>query len=275
VNPLPGRCGIGQMVGMKFYGKAEPLTNWRRWRKAGIILMGAAGLALQTPGFACAAEEPAGTEVSVEGLDAAQYLAENPGDVAAPKGLFPVGKWMLDHDLKPASWLGYKVEQKTVREPINFILEIKGPASDEEAVAGLVALLSQAGYQVRTGHSGGYYGYINGRFFPQVPALRHHAFSNEPYEFTNNHGRLFGPYRYRGKYWFLGAFSREKVDSITKLEHVYVSFDQARDSVVAQLRQNTPCKLKAFVNLNNAILNSDEYTTGDHDGIAAWVALEE
>jgi len=182
---------------------------------------------------------------------------------------------MLDHDLKPASWLGYKVDQKTVREPINFILEIKGPASADQALISLNALLAKAGYKVRTGHSGGYYGYINGSLFPQVPSLQHHAFSNEPYEFTNNHGRLFGPYFYEGKYWFLGAFSREKVDSLTKLEHVYVSFDQARDSVVAQLRRNTACKLKAFVDLHSAIFNSDAYTTGDHDGVAAWLAMEE
>jgi len=247
-----------------------------KWEKLGLIVLGVVGLTFQNSLLACAGTDETGSvEVFVNGLDASKYLAENPNDVVSPQGLFPFAKWMLDHDLKPASWLGYKVDQKTVREPINFILEIKGPESDTQAVASLKDLLSKAGYKVRTGHSGGYYGYIHGRFFPQVPALKNHAFSNEPYEFTNNHGRLFGPYFFEGKYWFLGAFSREKVDSITKLEHVYVSFNQARDSVTSQLCKNTPCKLKAFVNLGNAILNSDEYTSGDHDGIAAWVTMEE
>ncbi len=247
-----------------------------RWRIAGTILLGVAGLVLQISMLACAARnETTGAEGVAAGLDAAKYPAENPNDIVVPKGLFPFGKWMLDHELKPASWLGYRVDNRTVREPINFILEIKGPGSDDQAVASLNALLSKAGYKVRAGHSGGYYAYIDGRLFPQIPSLKHHAFSNEPYEFANNHGRLFGPYLFMGKYWFLGAFSREKVDSVAKLEHVYVSFDQARDNVVSQLCKAAACKRKAFIDLDNAVLDSDRYTTGDHDGIAAWVAMEE
>ncbi len=248
----------------------------RKCKTICLLALGVVGLVFQNvaPAYLAAAETT-DAEVSVMALDAVAYQTEKSDDIVTPKDLFPMGKWMLDHDLKPASWLGYKLDQKTVQEPINVIFEIKGPGSDSQAVASLTALLSKAGYEVRSGHSGGYFGYINGRFYPQIPSLKQHAFSNEPFEFANNHGRVFGPYGYAGKYWFLGAFSRERVDSITKLEHVYVSFNQARDSVVSQLCKSTACKRKAFVNLNNVYLNNDEYTTGDHDGIAVWVAVEE
>ncbi|MDD5069037.1 MAG: hypothetical protein PHN89_05595, partial [Candidatus Pacebacteria bacterium] len=53
-------------------------------------------------------------------------------------------------------------------------------------------------------------------YYPQLPPERHHAFSNEIAEIDNNHGRIFGPYRYREKYVYVAAFSRENIDCIIR-----------------------------------------------------------
>ena len=149
------------------------------------------------------------SNVIIENLNAEKYLLENPEDIVVPENLFPIGKYMLDGQLKHAKWLGALYHGKSLREPINVIIEIKNAHSEEAAITNLTVILAKAGYKNRTGHSGGYCGYLSGRIFTQVPSKKHHAFSNEPFELSNNHGRLFGPYEFNGKYYFTGAFSRE------------------------------------------------------------------
>ena len=200
------------------------------------------------------------------------YVLDHPGDITAPDGLFPVGKWMLDRDLNPASWLGVKFEGRNFKEPINIIIETKSFPTEGKAVTNIVRLLSQAGYGSRTGHSGGYYGYAAGRLFVQIPSVKHHAFSNDPFEIANNHGRLFGPVFQNGRCFFIGAFSREDVDPVTKHKHIFASFNQARDAVAHRLETRSKCRIKAYVPLNNALVGDNRFTTADHDGIAIWIS---
>jgi hypothetical protein len=97
------------------------------------------------------------------------------------------------------------------------------------------------------------------------------AFSNEPFEVSNNHGRIFGPHRTASGYVFVGAFSREEVVPFRWPAHRYASFNQARDDFARGLDQNSPYKLIGFVDLENAIRDDQKATTGDHDGRAVLV----
>jgi len=200
------------------------------------------------------------------------YIIDHPEDITVPDGLFPVGKWMLDRNLDPASWLGVKLDHKSLKEPINIIIEMRNFPSEGKAVTNVVKLLASAGYRIRMGHSGGYFGYLAGRLFVQIPAFKHHAFSNEPFEVANNHGRLFGPVFRAGRCFFIGAFSREDVDPVTKHKHIFASFNQARDGLARRLDKYTKCRIKAYVSMNNAVIGDNTFTTGDHDGIAVWLS---
>jgi hypothetical protein len=70
---------------------------------------------------------------------------------------------------------------------------------------------------------------------------------------------------------FIGAFSRESVDPLGKIRHRYVSFNQARDDLSQRLDMKTNYKIKAFLELDNALINDPTVTSGDHDGIAVLV----
>ena len=197
------------------------------------------------------------------------------GDMVQPEGLPVIGKWMIDPDGTPAHWLGEIYEGKKLREPINVIIIDQAARSVDEAKRRLIEASSIAGYPSRFGHSGGYLGYIGGYLYPQLPQERDHAFSNAPFEFSNNHGRVFGPLKQEGSYIFIGAFSREKVDVLTWPEHQYVSFNTARDDFAQRLDQRTTYKLSGFVNMGNAIVGDPHVTTGDHDGIAVLIKAEQ
>jgi hypothetical protein len=191
-----------------------------------------------------------------------------PEDVASPQGLPYIGKWMINSQYEPAHWLGELYHEKSLREPINIIIVDEVSQSAEEARELLLKNCSAAGYPVREGHSANYHGYIDGILYLQLPEGGHRAFSNEPFELSNNHGRMFGPYRFQGGWLFIGAFSREKIDPLEKMRHRYLSFNQARDDLAQRLELKTGLKIKGFVNLENALIGNTLFTTGDHDGIA-------
>ncbi|MEH2248503.1 hypothetical protein [Nostoc sp.] len=191
-----------------------------------------------------------------------------PDEVVQPTLLPEIGKWMLNPDFTPADWLGEIYQGKTLREPINII--IVGPVanSPEEAKNRLIAACTAAGYPSREGHSSGYWGYIDEQLQAQFPQTQDHAFSNELYIFNNNHGRIFGPYRYKGACIFIGAFSREKVMPFSKIKHQFVSFDQARDDFAKNINLKTEYQINGYLNLDNAIVNNPKITTADYDGMA-------
>ncbi len=197
-----------------------------------------------------------------------------PEDTVQPLGLPLLGKWMIDPDGTPAHWLGEIYQGKRLREPINIIIVDAAARSPDDAKARLMKAAEAAGYPSRTGHSGGYQGYIGGMLHPQLPSEKDHAFSNGPFELSNNHGRVFGPFQFQGTYIFTGALSREKVDVLTSPMHQYESFNVARDDFTKSMDQATPYKLSRFVNMQSAIIGDPQTTTGDRDGVAALLKAE-
>jgi len=192
-------------------------------------------------------------------------------NVETPQGLPEIGKWMLTAQGVPAAWLGEIYEGKSLREPINVILLDEGASSPEDATSRLLAAAALAGYPIRFGHSTGYHGYVGGQLYAQLPQGRDDAFSNDVFEVSNNHGRVFGPHPMAQAHVFVAAFSREEVDPFRSPGHRYASFNQARDDFTQSLDRSTDYKVSGFVNLNNAIVGDPKLTTGDHDGLAVLV----
>jgi hypothetical protein len=206
---------------------------------------------------------------------AAPQFAFGQDDVVRPEGLPDIGKWTIAPDGTISHWLGATYEGKHIREPINVILVDHGAASPEDAKARLVAAATAAGYPARTGHSSGYRGYIDGEYYGQLPEQHDHAFSDRPFELDNNHGRIFGPAPVEGGYLFIGAFSRERIALLHDPAHQYASFDRARDDFTQRLDARSGYSIAGFVDLDNAIVADPQVTTGDHDGRAVLMRLDE
>jgi hypothetical protein len=209
---------------------------------------------------------------SAAGPAAAAASPWTSGDnVASPKGLPDIGKWMLTHEGVPSDWLGEVYEGKTLREPINVIILDEAAASADDAKARLLSAAAKAGYPVRFGHSTGYQGVIGGQLYAQLPKGWDDAFSNDVFEVNNNHGRIFGPHRMGDVYLFVAAFSREDVDPFRDPGHRFASFNRARDDFTQRLDRATDYKVSGFVPLGNALVGDPRFTTGDHDGVAVMV----
>lgn len=196
-------------------------------------------------------------------------------DIVSTAGFPKLGKWMIGPDGTYAHWLGVTHRGKKIREPINVLLVDAHATSVEDAKKRLLNACAKAGYLDRMGHSSGYFGFISDKLYGQYPGEKGHAFSNEPFEFNNNHGRVFGPAFENGKYYFVGALSRELVAPLQKVKHVYGSFNQARDNFVDLLDSRTQYKIARFIQLDNALIGDAEWTTGDHDGVAVVVEAGE
>jgi hypothetical protein len=74
--------------------------------------------------------------------------------------------------------------------------------------------------------------------------------------------------RTREGWIFIAALSRERFDPFTKTEHVFVSFNQARDDFTRKLEETTGFTNAGHVELGNALAENPNLTTGDHDGRA-------
>lgn len=205
--------------------------------------------------------------VPIYAQPAAPRIAE-PSDLAYPRELPPIGKWMIAQDGTIAHWLGELVDGRALREPINIIIIDGISGSAQESASRLEAAATAAGFPIRSGHSGGYRALIDRKVFPQLPKDRDRAFSNEIAELTNDHGRLFGPYPFGGAFLFIGAFSREDVRVAQVPHHSFASFNQGRDDFARNLDRKTEFKISDFVCLDNSIIGDRQTTTGDHDGIA-------
>jgi hypothetical protein len=197
------------------------------------------------------------------------------GETARPAGLPEIGKWMVEPDLGYAHWMGESYEGKRLREPINVIITDAYAANAEQAIGRLLGFCAKAGFKSRSGHSSGYFGWIDGRLYPQVPSQRHHCLADDPFEINNNHGRFFGPASWGSGFLFIGALSREKISLLVRAKHGYVSFDRARDAFAAALVEKAGFSVRDDLLLKNALLGDPETSTGDHDGVAVWLAAPE
>lgn len=189
-------------------------------------------------------------------------------DLIQIKDLPRLGKWMITPDFEPAHWLGALFEKKKIREPINIIIIDDVAKTADEAKARFLKAATDAGFPVRKGHSSGYFAWIGDKLYSQVPETPSHAFSDEPYEFNNNHGRFFGPYSEKSCFLFVGSLSRESVAPFSNPKHQYVSFNRARDKFSDAMNLKTSFKLDCFVSMENDIIGNPDTTTGDHDGQA-------
>jgi hypothetical protein len=181
---------------------------------------------------------------------------------------------MLDANGSPAHWLGEIYGGKQLREPINIVIIDSLALSADAATARLIEACSTAGYPVRMGHSSGYRAIIGVQVYEQIPSGWDAAFSDNLFELTNNHGRLFGPYKAGQSFVFIGAFSRERVSPFHWPEHRYDSFNRARDDFALKLDQKTEFQLIGQIDMDNAILDDAIVTTGDHDGKAALLRTD-
>jgi hypothetical protein len=198
-----------------------------------------------------------------------------PEERAALPGLPPLGLWMRARDGSIADWLGQPHQGKKLLEPINVVIVDPIAASPEEATVRLLAACKKAGFPEREGHSSGYFGLIGAELYPQVPLGSEDCFSDAPFTIGNNHGRIFGAALWEGGYYFIGAFSRERVDMVTKVKHQFVSFDHARDVFTQRMDARSGYKVVGFVDLGNALLDKPELTTADHDGMAVLLEAVE
>ena len=174
---------------------------------------------------------------------------------------------MLHGDGRSADWLGIPFRGKALREPINILICDGISRTAEAAEKKLLDACSRAGFLDRYGHSSDYLAVIGGKAVAQFPSVKKHSFSDEPFFEMNNHGRIFGPVRYKGKFWFCASFSREKA-RLKPLEHEYVSFNQARDAFAWSADREGTYRVRKFLSLGNVMLGSDAVSSGDHDGIA-------
>jgi hypothetical protein len=212
-------------------------------------------------------------------LGANYSFAQRPDEVHLAKDMpsihsLAIGKWMIAPDKRPARWLDSKYFGKSLREPINIIIVDERTSDPGEAKKNLYLACLSAGFEARRGHSGGYSAFIAGRRYPQLPSEKDHAFSSAPYEFNNNHGRVFGPHFSSGKTIFTAAFSREEIDPLDKVKHGFNSFNRARDHFAFEMDRQTCFKIKKFINLENVFIGDPLITTGDHDGIAVLLVCE-
>ncbi len=194
-------------------------------------------------------------------------------DIMAPQKLPRIGKWMFQENGERADWLGVKWKWKKLFEPINIVFIDTISKDFNDAISRLNDNLKKAGFSEKSHHSSGYIGFLCDRFYNQIPAQKYRAFADDSPDRPNNHGRIFGPCLYKGAYVFIGAFSREEINPSAKIEHQYGSFSQARDKLSQSLVTCGTYKIEGRVNLDNAIKNSDDATTGDHDGEATVLKL--
>jgi hypothetical protein len=257
-------------------GKAYSFPGARGFSRRALALLAAVFLSASLVAAQGTATVQAPTATAQAPTATAKGAAPNCTDIAKgaalPFALPDIGKWMVASDGRIASWLDWKYQDKQLREPINIVLFDAFAKTEDEAYARLEAAAAVNEFEMRTGHSTGYTALIGGIGFGQLPLGKGMAISDGPFELANNHGRIFGPYRWKDGWIFTAAFSRENVDVVTKVKHHFSSFNRARDAFAWALDKEGTYKVKGFVPLGNAIIGDAEIGTGDHDGLAVYLA---
>jgi hypothetical protein len=197
-----------------------------------------------------------------------------PEEEASPAGVPAIGFWMLAPDGRIADWLGARFQGKRLLEPINIVIVDRYASSAADASTRLMAACGKSAFPQREGHSSGYWARMGSARYPQFPPGTEESFSDALFVFANDHGRIFGPMSWGGAFVFAGAFSRESVDPITKVKHVFVSFDRARDAFASRMSERGGYEVAGYLDLGNAIVEDPALTTGDHDGVAVLLSAK-
>ena len=198
----------------------------------------------------------------------------DPDDQAAT-GYGDIGKWMLERNGDIADYGGLPYDGKTVLEPVNVIFVDQTSRSALEATWRLSAAMRRAGFPPRFFHSTGFRGLIDDVRYRQRPGGLLLGYSDDFFLLPNNHGRIFGPdpVETSAGYVWSGAFSTEEFTFYQGLpRHGYVSSNEARDSLAADFVASGRGSLGGMVSLDN-IYDTDDFTTGDHDGYAVVIVL--
>jgi hypothetical protein len=173
-----------------------------------------------------------------------------------------------DSTLGSANWLGRPTaDGRELLEPINLIVVDESSTSAAESQQKLIREFSEAGFAPRFGHSSGYWGKMNGTHFPQTPSQTDMAFADYMWTFTNNHTRMFGPFKSANFFIWIGSSSTEK-----GVIHDYVSFNRSLQFVVDGLVK-AGNDLLGTQSLNNQV-DSQTQHTGDHNGNASVIYLK-
>ncbi|MDZ4233023.1 MAG: hypothetical protein U1C73_04550, partial [Dietzia sp.] len=195
----------------------------------------------------------------------------------APTEYGNIGKWMLQWNGEIADYGGLPYQGRTVLEPVNVIIVDPTSKSALGATWKLNAAMRRAGFPPRLIHSTGFRGLIDDQRYRQQPRGLLVGYSDDFFLVDNNHGRIFGPDPVETSSGFVwsGAFSTEELVWTGLLpRHGYVSSNMARDALVADLVASGRARLGGTVSLANAY-NTDTTTTGDHDGYAVVVILNQ
>ena len=225
-----------------------------------------------------AADAEAEVEAAEEAVEVAaeEDAPEAPAaDDETPTAYGDIGKWMLDSGGDIADYGGLPYEGKTVLEAINVVIVDPTSRSSLEATWRLNAAMRRAGFPPRLIHSTGFRGLIDGERYRQQPRGLLVGYSDDFFLLPNNHGRIFGPdpVETASGYVWSGSFSTEEFVFYQGLpRHGYVSSNEARDALAAQLIASGRATSGGMVSLDNAY-NTDTTTTGDHDGFAVVVTL--
>ena len=186
-----------------------------------------------------------------------------------------IGKWMLDRGGAIADYGGRPYEGKTVLEAVNVVIVDPTSRNALQATWRLNAAMRRAGFPPRMIHSTGFRGLIDDRRYRQQPGGLLVGYSDDFFLRTNNHGRIFGPdpLETASGYVWSGSFSTEKLVFQGILpRHDYVSSNTARAALAARLVASGRAHLGDVVSLDNSY-NSETMTTGDHDGSAVVIVL--
>ena len=205
--------------------------------------------------------------------DAAVALPDPDDQAATEYG--DIGKWMLERNGDIADYGGLPYDGKTVLEPVNVIFVDQTSRSALEATWRLSAAMRRAGFPPRFFHSTGFRGLIDDVRYRQRPGGLLLGYSDDFFLLPNNHGRIFGPdpVETSAGYVWSGAFSTEEFTFYQGLpRHGYVSSNEARDALAADFVASGRGSLGGMVSLDNSY-DTDEFTTGDHDGYAVVIVL--
>ena len=199
-------------------------------------------------------------------------LASATDTVASPYG--SIGKWMLKSNGQISDWGGKKYQKKTLYEVVNLVIVDPTSTTASASTKKINSAMSKAGFPSKFGHSIGFKGRINDSVYGQQPTGLN-AFSDKSFLAQNNHGRLFGAAPIQGGgYVWTGGLSTEKPTYFLGIltGHSYVSFNTARDAVASGFVKSGQTQSPS-IDMGN-VINTNEVSTGDHDGKAVVITLK-